>query len=404
MPDVLVKRAIEQARSRNALVKAMALFTGARVLTAIDKEAARQVFAEGLAAAESLALPAHAMANVLNEAVRLGASADPAAADALLRRLPPDGHPSRFSAGTELVQALAENGDFENALALLEDPTLEVGGAQVVAHRSADPAVQRRAMAAARERWLAQRTQPGPRGRRFAERDYLHLFSTLWRKLEAGQQELWLDEILRAIETDPDQPTLFGLGEKVQLHSTRDARLFEVLNVLRALKPPEQVEAILRDRPEVAAAARIYPLGFESVLAERPPAPVGGPRGFGSGGSGSPSDNRLRAAMVAAFRGDPSAVQDLLAEAHRLYSEDAGAEDPNQAPLVFWPSCQAYREAMYWAGKFSGLAAEAMLAGIPDADMALLASIELAAGTLGLPKHSGTRMEYRPRRHGRPGP
>jgi hypothetical protein len=57
---------------------------------------------------------------------------------------------------------------------------------------------------------------------------------------------------------------------------------------------------------------------------------------------------------------------------------------------------------MYWAGKFSGLAAEARLAEIPHADLALLASIELAAGTLGLPKHSGTRMIYRPRRRERP--
>ena len=340
MPDALVKRAIAQARRRDPLVKTMALLYGARVLAATDKEAARQAFAEGLAAAESLTLPAHQMANVLDEAVRLGASADPSAAIALLRRLPASGDASRHRAGTELEQALAESGDFENALALLEDPKLEVGGAATVAHRSADPAVQRRAMAAARERWLAQRTQPGPRGNPFAEQEYFRLFASLWRKLEAAEQEVWLNEILEVIETDPDQPTLFGFGEKVELHSTRDARLFEVLNVLRAVKPPRQVEAILRNHPEVAAAARIYPLGLESLLAERPPAPSGGPRGFIiGGGSGSPRDNRLRAAMIAAFRGDPSAVQDLLAEAHRLYREDADPEEPNQAPLVFWPSC-----------------------------------------------------------------
>ena len=53
---------------------------------------------------------------------------------------------------------------------------------------------------------------------------------------------------------------------------------------------------------------------------------------------------------------------------------------------------------MYWAGKRLGKDAEPLLAEIPDSDFALLASIELAAGALGLPQHSGVRMEHRPHR------
>jgi hypothetical protein len=51
---------------------------------------------------------------------------------------------------------------------------------------------------------------------------------------------------------------------------------------------------------------------------------------------------------------------------------------------------------MYFAGKQQGKGAETLLAHIPDADIELLASIELAAGALGLPQHSGLRMEHRP--------
>jgi hypothetical protein len=42
---------------------------------------------------------------------------------------------------------------------------------------------------------------------------------------------------------------------------------------------------------------------------------------------------------------------------------------------------------------------EPLLAEIPDADLALFASIELATGMLGLPQPSGMRKEYHPRRY-----
>ena len=51
----------------------------------------------------------------------------------------------------------------------------------------------------------------------------------------------------------------------MELHSARDVRVFYLLNILRALRPPEQVEALLRARPELVTAARIYPLGIESL-------------------------------------------------------------------------------------------------------------------------------------------
>ncbi|HTX36769.1 MAG TPA: hypothetical protein VME43_17190, partial [Bryobacteraceae bacterium] len=140
MPLALVKRAIELARDRDRLVRAMALLNAARVLAAMDIEAARQAFGKGVSAAEGLHLPAHETEFVLHEAVGLGAYADPLAAAALFRRLPPGDHVLlRHRAGTKLVQSLALSGDFENALGLLEDLHYEVGGAQAVVDWAADP-------------------------------------------------------------------------------------------------------------------------------------------------------------------------------------------------------------------------------------------------------------------------
>src|SRR5437868_4376865 len=112
MPTSLVKRGIEQSRDREPIVKAMTLLYGARVLAALDREAAKQAFSEGIAVAEGLPLDTRYLALVLEEAVRLGATADPLAAVALFRRLPP-GDPvmGRSSTATMLVQSLAQSGN-----------------------------------------------------------------------------------------------------------------------------------------------------------------------------------------------------------------------------------------------------------------------------------------------------
>jgi hypothetical protein len=297
-----------------------------------------------------------------------------------------------------LVQSLAQSGAVETAVELLEDLNCEAGRAEVVVHFASDPALQRRAMWAARERWRALRKRPDSPGA-FEQHEFYRLFSQHWRKLEPSEAGAWLDEILLAIATDPDHPTSARFGERVELHSMRDMHLFEILNVLRTLKPPDQVEALLHAHPDVADAARVYPLGLESLMAQQRSAPEGRRCGVGfvGSGSGSGGDRRLVAGMMAAQRGDPSAVQHLLAEARRLHLEDTDADDPNLAPHVFWPSCHAYKVAMYWAGRQLGKDAEPLLAEIPDADFALLASIDLAAGALGLPQHSGVRMGHHPK-------
>ncbi len=290
MPVLLVKRAIEQSRSRGPFVNSMALLSGARVLASVDKPAARQAFVEGVRLAETLPLPAHSLHHILNDAARYGALVDPAAAIALFRRLQSD-YPSDpgHSAGTMLVQSLAKAGELDAALELVEDPACDTGGAQIIIQHTGDPTLQRRAMIAARDRWRRLRQSPDS-APAFLQHEFTHLFSRHWRNLPADEREVWLDELLHAIEHDPDQPTNSGFGESVRFHSRRDSHLFEILGALRALKPPEQVDAILRRYPKVAAAAEIYPLGLESLMPPRPPAGTTGGGFIGSGfGFGAPA-------------------------------------------------------------------------------------------------------------------
>jgi hypothetical protein len=377
----------------------MVLLHGARVLTAFDRKAAKEAFREGVAIAESLTLEARPHQYVLHEAVEIGASLDPLAAVALFRRLPPDEDPiSRRVTGTRLVHLLAQSGDFETAIELLEDANCEVGGAHSVVQFARDPALQRRAMLAAYRRWQALRKHPDIERNASEYQDFYRLFSRNWRQLELPEAETWLQEILSAIETDVDQSARVDYWQRVTLHSTRDMYLFEILNVVAALKPPQQIEEILRAHPDVAEAAKLYPLGVESLIAQQRPASKSGGSGMGFGYAGSGRDGRSAASMMAAQSGDPSAVQDMLAEAGRLYAEDTAATSPNIAPRIFWPSCQAYKVAMYWAGNLLREEAEPLLAEIPDPDFALLASIEVAAGALGLVPHSGVRMRRRANR------
>lgn len=398
----LLNRALGQAEYNEPVTRAMAFLQAGRVLAVLDRGAAQRVFVEGVAAAENLPLPARQFEAVLHEAVCLGATADPAGAVALFRRLPvSEPRPQRLSAGTTLVQALAQSGEMDAALGLLEDLNCEVGGAELVIYLATDPEVQRRALRAARERWRAHCQRAHSLRHPFGQLDFYRLFSLHWRKLDEAEARAWLEEALRAVEADPDLGTNSRFGERVEFHSMRDVNLFQLLNVLRALRAADEVEAILRVHPEVDAAAKVYPLGLESLMGARPAMRQprkGAGGGFGYAGSGSAADRRLAEEVWAARQGDPAAIPRLISEARQLYAQDANPHNPNLAPRAFWPSCHAYKTAMYWAGKTMGKDAEPLLAEIPDPDIALLASIEMAAGMLGLPQHAGVRMEHRPER------
>jgi hypothetical protein len=81
-----------------------------------------------------------------------------------------------------------------------------------------------------------------------------------------------------------------------------------------------------------------------------------------------------------------------------VYEEDTNVGSGNLAPLAFWPSCGAYKRALYWAARLIGPDAKRLLSEIPEPNLALLASVELAAGLLNLDEFQSLQMPRRLRR------
>ena len=81
-------------------------------------------------------------------------------------------------------------------------------------------------------------------------------------------------------------------------------------------------------------------------------------------------------------RGDfaPS-VEDALA----IYREDTSPDTRNYAPKENWPSTGVFRSVFHQAGQRLGAEAAKLLEQIPDGDLRLFASIELAAALAGVP-------------------
>jgi hypothetical protein len=78
-----------------------------------------------------------------------------------------------------------------------------------------------------------------------------------------------------------------------------------------------------------------------------------------------------------------STLEHAIEAVAAMYDLDTKADRPNRAPREAWPSIQGSRMILWEAADLFGVRAEALLAGIKDADLALLAQIELAAALLG---------------------
>lgn len=392
----LITQALDRSEHRDPILRTMTLLHAARVMSAIDQIAAREIGQQGIASLDQLDTPAHVSGLIRYEAVSLMIAADPHAAVALFRRIDRSDHRTRML-GAHVVQSLAKMGEMDLALDLLEDPTIDTGGAGAVIHFTSDITRQRRVLFAARERWRTPRNDDQIHRNLFERNEFYLLLSQNWRKLERSEAEAWLQEALDAITSEPAEPMRARFGYDVQFTTTRDMNLFQLLPVMRGLLPADEVNAILQEsQPLVAAAAR-YPKGIESMFPQTPPNAQTGTGGGGGGGgfigtsgSGGPSPMT----MMSALRGETDSVGKLFEEAWHAYREDVSPSNGNAAPRAFWPSTAAFKTAMYFAGKIKGAEAIALIDQIPDEDIAILASIEFAAGILGLEQHSGVRMHY----------
>ena len=392
MPKDLLARARVEADRARGPVRAAALMRIARVETAFDGGQARITFEMGLA--EARGLRGREGRALVSSARLLAAAVEPK----LLHEIPTDGH--GHHAGFErgmLVDVMLRHKHVDAAFEYVTDGDsfgFPFSFAGNLIHRLEDEsqrvAVVRRAVAA----WRSGETEDIGFG-------FNGFFGSQWRLLSPDEAREIVREIVRREMELPDEGTSAGYPDGIRITSHREHTFFELLHVLRHLDP-SLAESLIAEHEQLAAAARRFPKGRETIIEEseerrRQMVAAGASCEGGFVMSGDPRDMPYMRSMIEASRsGD---YEPAIGYALEKYREDTDAENPNEAPKAMWPSTASFRSILYGAGKRLGSDAAVYLRRVPDDDLRLFARIELAAALAGLPEMPGSQMTYRPRQH-----
>ena len=389
MAGELLASAYEAAERSKPDVRVAALLRIARVQTALDRGQARRTFEQAL---DEIRLIPGRNATFFLEHARFFAAA---IAPDLLPSIPVQIHRPRHSDADSLGMIMMEHGNLEAAMELAmrydDASTFPFSLANMLMDRVSEQerlALLRRAVEAWRE---------GHGDDMFVSLfQFVWLFQHRWKLLPEEEARDVVREVVRVTLSKPDKPTESTYDQEgtIKITSLHEQTLFQMLHILRHLYQ-SLLESLLSAHPQFAAAAQRFPYGMESIQqeAEERLKSEGGRRG-GFVMSGRPDDfPYLRALMQGSQDGD---FEQAIKHAHEQYRSDTAPEDRNLVPAEFWSSTSRFRSIVYRAGKRLGEDAARYLVRIGDADLRLLAQIELAAALAGLPEFAGIQMEYRP--------
>jgi hypothetical protein len=177
----------------------------------------------------------------------------------------------------------------------------------------------------------------------------------------------------------------------VRFTSTRQELLWRIRGPLRRLDP-EFAESLLKAHPELAKAAEDLPHG----LHDSTHAP-----GYELSGKERAAQQRnewdfVNHCWIPVDQWMMTCWEDGFLQAMALLDVDIEPRNPNLHPLEVWPSTQEFRMLMYKAGCYEDRDALERLQRVPNADVRLLARIELIAGMVGLPPFGGSSRSPRP--------
>jgi uncharacterized protein (TIGR03435 family) len=390
MPQQLLSEALEQAERSEPVVRAAALLHIARVLNAFDHAEAERVLERGLALAEGLAEPDREV--ILGQAVSLAATVSP---DRAIRLAPSVRH--GLSGDSPMPKALFDmlsHGYVAEAVRYLSDPAsaedYPFDAARQAMARASDDAARlqllRNAIGVMR-RQLAS----GPARSVHGPARFPSMFTRWWRLLPVDEAAEVVRDLVRGILAEPDGPISASVND-LRFSSIREHKLFQILGPLRRLDP-QLADSLMREYPQLAAAAARYPYGHESIDAEAHERIAREPRGVPTEQPHYIMVGRRLIPISDALNTDFREAFDL---ALRLYAAETDPEHPNDAPQECWPSAQEFRNLLYKAGQHEGRAAVRHLERIPDPALRLLAQIELAAALAGLPQIGGTSISPGP--------
>ncbi len=375
----LLQRAHEQADGATPLVRAAARLRIARVEAATDHARGRITLDKALEDVATLAEPERTM--LFDHARVFAAAVEPS----LLPGIPHDSLWPPGYDGWVLGTTMLDHGHAEAALRFVlegrDASAFPFSFAMRLLHECVDQGQRLTVMRTAAKAW--EQTK---------ERDFITLFEKHWTLLPVAEAFTMVRSVVHSTLGEPDWPMTVSLDEgRLRFTSGREYTLFQVLHILRRLDP-QLTDQLLATHEQLAAAARRYPDGWYSIQEEdekeqgrrtREGTAVGG-REYVRGGV-----SRELGFQFALNEGDFHSAMDF---AQTLYQEDMDAERPNFAPKVLWPSAARFRSVLFQAGKRGSLNPQELLARVPDDDLRLLASIELAAALAGLPEpHTSSR-------------
>jgi hypothetical protein len=395
MPDDLLENTRRQAENADSSMRAAALLRIARAECAADVSRARRTLLEGLEVIRSL--PSSVRRHLLEEACGVAAAVSPE----LLAEIPITRHGghTRF-ASVNLVQTMLAHGHVDAAFDyLLQDrdgasfPFLSVGGVLQRLDPDSPEYAARRMMLL---RHAAELWRRSTSGRHLHERNhFVRLFGHLWKEFPPEEALAVVRMIVAQAAEQPDTGSSAGYANEIHFTSPRQNTLFQILHVLRHLDPA-LAQSLIGSHDQLAAGARRYPNGLETMNEEAETEAKrrqadGATCGGGYILAGDPRDfDRQRRLIDATRSGNfDRSIEDAIEK----YREDESAATRNYAPKEYWPSTAAFRTVFYHAGRRLGPEAAKLLEQIPDDDVRLFATIELAASLAGLPGPSITQMK-----------
>ena len=391
-----VARVMEQAENSSADVRAAALLRIARVQSAYDSVAARVTFRSGLDAVR--ALSGRDKQFLLEQSRMLAAAVAPELLNEIEINTPLHGGrvPLRFSSyriGKNMLEHKHLDAACDFVTNYADAATFPFMVVPELMSRLGDP--QRKAS-------LLRRALEAGRGS--MDHDFVWLFGACWKELPPDEAAAAARELVRTALEHSDNPITASYDQehKVQITSTREHTLFQILHILRHLEPG-LAETLISSHSQLAAAAAVYPNGTESILAEseargreeaqkEQESSASPRRGYGMGGD--PRDFPYMKTLIDGMEdGD---FRESITYAEEKYKMDAHPASPNQVPKEFWPSTHAFRQILFQSGKRLGEDAVRYLEFVGDSDVRLFAEIEWLAALAGLPEFQSIQREYRP--------
>jgi hypothetical protein len=385
MPQELLT-AIREAEESEPAVRAAALLRIARVLTKIDQAEAERQLDRGLALLAEL--PEHERTAMTPQAKCLAACVSPERAFAL-RSATGDLLESKFlfdmarhghvTASVEYLTQWSEEGEFP------------YDAARETMSCARDDAARRDILRSGLRAWHRR-----ARGSWHSLQSLLQVFRFHWRLLPADEARHEVERLVRGIRERPNERlngSFGGAHGTVTFSSYRPSLLFELLGPLRRIDP-DLADAEIRENPELARAAALYPYGHDTDAdADRPIEPI-------EPLSAEAREQRIRDWAGFALGLDSrfflladeqkSDFRDSFAHAARAFARDRRS---NRAPRECWPSAEDFRTILYAAGRYEGASGARLLDRIPDAALRLFARIEFAAGCVGLDQIGGITRE-----------